>query len=33
MYLGRLVEFAATARLFDTPRARRTADYITGRFG
>jgi phosphate transport system ATP-binding protein len=33
MYLGRLVEFAATERLFDTPRASRTADYITGRFG
>jgi phosphate transport system ATP-binding protein len=33
MYLGRLVEFATTARLFDTPRASRTADYITGRFG
>jgi phosphate transport system ATP-binding protein len=33
MYLGRLVEFAATERLFDNPRAARTADYITGRFG
>ncbi len=33
MYLGRLIEFAATARLFDNPRASRTADYITGRFG
>lgn len=33
MYLGRLVEFAATAKLFDNPRAQRTADYITGRFG
>lgn len=33
MYLGRIVEFAPTARLFDNPRARRTADYITGRFG
>ena len=33
MYLGRLVEFAKTERLFDTPKARRTADYITGRFG
>jgi phosphate transport system ATP-binding protein len=33
MYLGRLVEFAATERLFDNPRASRTADYITGRFG
>ncbi len=33
MYLGRLIEFARTDRLFDTPRCRRTADYITGRFG
>ncbi len=33
MYLGRLIEFAKTARLFDNPRATRTADYITGRFG
>ena len=33
MYLGRLIEFAPTARLFDNPRASRTADYITGRFG
>ena len=33
MYLGRLIEFAPTARLFDNPRATRTADYITGRFG
>ena len=33
MYLGRLIEFAPTDRLFDNPRAARTADYITGRFG
>jgi phosphate transport system ATP-binding protein len=33
MFLGRLVEFAKTERLFDNPRTRRTADYITGRFG
>ena len=33
MYLGRLIEFARTDRLFDNPRATRTADYITGRFG
>ena len=33
MYLGRLVEFARTDRLFDNPRVARTADYITGRFG
>ena len=33
MYLGRLIEFAPTAQLFDNPRVSRTADYITGRFG
>jgi phosphate transport system ATP-binding protein len=33
MYLGRLIEFAPTERLFDNPKASRTADYITGRFG
>jgi phosphate transport system ATP-binding protein len=33
MYLGRLIEFGPTERLFDNPRAARTADYITGRFG
>ena len=33
MFLGRLIEFAQTAKLFDNPRASRTADYITGRFG
>ncbi len=33
MYLGRLIEFATTAKLFDNPRSQRTADYITGRFG
>jgi phosphate transport system ATP-binding protein len=33
MYLGRLIEFAATDRLFNNPRTSRTADYITGRFG
>ena len=33
MFLGRLIEFAPTAELFSTPRAKRTADYIGGRFG
>jgi phosphate transport system ATP-binding protein len=33
MYLGRLIEFAPTAELFSAPRAKRTADYIGGRFG
>lgn len=30
---GQLVEFGATAQLFERPRDRRTEDYLTGRFG
>jgi phosphate transport system ATP-binding protein len=33
MYLGELIEFGETARLFTHPRESRTEDYITGRFG
>jgi phosphate transport system ATP-binding protein len=33
MFLGHLIEFARTDRLFDNPRAARTEAYITGRFG
>jgi phosphate transport system ATP-binding protein len=33
MYLGELVEFDLTSKLFTAPRERRTQDYITGRFG
>ena len=33
MYLGDLVEFDETTRIFTTPSDRRTQDYITGRFG
>jgi phosphate transport system ATP-binding protein len=33
MYLGELVEFDTTSKMFTTPRDRRTQDYITGRFG
>ncbi|HKT53791.1 MAG TPA: phosphate ABC transporter ATP-binding protein PstB [Caulobacteraceae bacterium] len=33
MFLGRMIEFAPTADLFSAPRAKRTADYIGGRFG
>ncbi len=33
MYLGELVEFDATEKMFTTPSDRRTQDYITGRFG
>jgi phosphate transport system ATP-binding protein len=32
-YLGRLIEFDATTRIFTNPVERRTEDYITGRFG
>jgi phosphate transport system ATP-binding protein len=33
MYLGELVEFGATQKIFTTPTDRRTQDYITGRYG
>jgi phosphate transport system ATP-binding protein len=33
MYLGELIEFGATSRMFTTPQDQRTQDYITGRFG
>ncbi len=33
MYLGELVEFDETNRIFTAPRDKRTQDYITGRFG
>jgi phosphate transport system ATP-binding protein len=33
MYLGELIEFGDTRRLFTSPHDRRTQDYITGRFG
>jgi phosphate transport system ATP-binding protein len=32
-YLGELVEFDETKRIFTTPREKKTEDYITGRFG
>ena len=32
-YLGRLIEFGATAKIFSQPAQRQTEDYITGRFG
>ena len=32
-YLGRLVEYGETARLFTSPREQQTEAYITGRFG
>jgi phosphate transport system ATP-binding protein len=33
MYLGELVEFGDTNKIFTSPGDRRTQDYITGRFG
>jgi phosphate transport system ATP-binding protein len=33
MYLGEMVEFGTTSKIFTTPVDRRTQDYITGRFG
>ena len=33
MYLGELIEFDETPRMFTAPSDRRTQDYITGRFG
>jgi phosphate transport system ATP-binding protein len=33
MYLGELIEFDETSKVFTSPRDKRTQDYITGRFG
>jgi phosphate transport system ATP-binding protein len=33
LYLGRLVEYGETSRLFVKPQCKQTEDYITGRFG
>ena len=33
MYLGELVEFDVTEKMFTSPANKRTEDYITGRFG
>ena len=33
MYLGELIEFGETSKIFTTPADQRTQDYITGRFG
>lgn len=32
-YLGRLIEYDVTERIFTNPRIKQTEDYITGRFG
>jgi phosphate transport system ATP-binding protein len=33
MFLGELIEFGTTERLFTSPQNKRTEEYITGRFG
>jgi phosphate transport system ATP-binding protein len=33
MYLGELIEFDTSSKIFTAPHDRRTQDYITGRFG
>jgi phosphate transport system ATP-binding protein len=33
MYLGRLIEFGSTDKMFTNPEKQETEDYITGRFG
>jgi phosphate transport system ATP-binding protein len=33
MYLGELVEYGPTAEIFQSPKVKRTEDYITGRYG
>jgi phosphate transport system ATP-binding protein len=32
-YLGKLIEFGSTAKIFTNPNEKQTEDYITGRFG
>jgi phosphate transport system ATP-binding protein len=33
MYLGEVIEYGATDQIFTNPQTKRTADYITGRYG
>jgi phosphate transport system ATP-binding protein len=33
MYLGTLIEYGETSKLFTKPKEKRTQDYVTGRFG
>lgn len=33
LYLGELIEYDETSKIFTNPREKRTEDYITGRFG
>ena len=32
-YIGELVEFDTTAKIFTNPAKKQTEDYVTGRFG
>jgi phosphate transport system ATP-binding protein len=32
-YLGELIEFGSTTKIFTSPAQKRTEDYVTGRFG
>ena len=32
-YLGELIEFDSTRKIFTNPAKRQTEDYVTGRFG
>jgi phosphate transport system ATP-binding protein len=32
-YLGKLIEFGPTVKIFTNPGEKKTEDYITGRFG
>jgi phosphate transport system ATP-binding protein len=32
-YMGHLIEFDETGKLFTNPKEKQTEDYITGRFG
>ena len=33
LYLGELIEFDATRKIFTSPARKQTEDYVTGRFG
>jgi phosphate transport system ATP-binding protein len=33
LYLGKLVEFDHTKKMFTNPASKQTEDYVTGRFG
>jgi len=33
MYLGELIEYGPTTQIFQSPKIKRTEDYITGRYG